>query len=652
MTTGRKIVILALGLAGFLLAAGHRPARASGGSNQDATRNAWLAKRPFISQIVIEGNTFFSDGAIKSHLFSRKNSFWEAFRSGSQNRVLRYSIYRDTLEVKYIYLRAGFLNVRVAERFDPRESDSTACLSLKIVEGERFLVDGVVLQANDTLSFYSRLVQETNRLKPGAPVDPIVLNQIVFDLKTIYANNGYPYAVVQETTDSASGPARTKIFFKAEEGALVRFGRLEVKNLRNYAPYLVRREIAFKEGETYSREKIIESQKRLYATGLFNAVNLSIASTPVSAAPAAAAPEKDTVPNFSFSAIERKPHFVTVKTGAGQDSLQDLIWDFSAAWGKRNIFVSRRIEFSVDSRYIIFTQWRPLSHRFQVRFTEPRFLESRMPLTLTAQYEPGVTSQTQPYRIQTWSLALSTRKDWSEQLYGVVTGEYENVNIYGVSPDAALLIRQEQDISIRRKLSATLVRDTRLDKFVPKSGSYTTYFAQYVGGLLGGDDSFLKGEFSWARYQPAVGPFIYATRIKTGWVKEFGGSHSVPSTDRFFLGGANSIRGFKENIIGPRTAGTAAAADSTNLGATAYFIFNQELRAPLFWKFWATVFSDFGNGYESFSQVKMKDILFSYGAGIAFLSPAGPVRLDYAQRVRSGIYDAGHRLHFTILFAF
>lgn len=647
MTAGWRHLGIFFGLAALMLIAEAGPTAASSSLGQDVAYNAWLAKRPFISQIDIEGNTVFSDGTIKSHLFSRRNSFWESFRSGSQNRVLRYSIYRDTLEIKFIYLRAGFLNVRVSERFEPRLPDSTARLIIGITEGERFLVRSVALQATDTLSFFSRLAQETSRLKPGAPVDPIIINQIIFDLKTIYANNGYPYAVVREFIDSTAGPAQTKIVFRVEEGVMVRFGRLEVRNLHTYAPYLVRREIAFKEGEVYSRDKIIESQKRLYATGLFNAVNLGIA-----AAPAGDAPAMDTTPNFSFSAIERKPHFVTVKTGAGQDSLQDLIWDFSAAWGKRNIFVSRRIEFSINSRYIIFTQWRPLSHRFQVRFTEPRFLDFRMPLSLTAQFEPGVSSQTQPYRVQTWSLALSTRKEWSEQLYGVVTGEYENVNIYGVSPDAALLIRQEQDISIRRKLSATLIRDTRLDKFVPQSGSYTTYFLQYVGGLLGGDDSFLKGEFSWARYQPAIGNAIYATRFKAGWVKEFGESHSVPSTDRFFLGGANSIRGFKENTIGPRTAGTAAAADSTNLGANAYIIFNQELRAPLFWKFWGTIFADLGNGYESFSQVGMKDILFSYGAGVAFLSPAGPVRLDYAQRVRSGIYDAGHRLHFTILFAF
>jgi len=226
-------------------------------------------------------------------------------------------------------------------------------------------------------------------------------------------------------------------------------------------------------------------------------------------------------------------------------------------------------------------------------------------------------------------------------LYAIISGRYENVNIYGIAEKNLPEFRYEEGISVRRKLDVTLVHDTRRDKFVPRSGSFTTYFAQYVGGILGGDDNFYKFEFSWARYQHAVGQAIYATRFKAGWVKEFGNSHEVPSTDRFYLGGANSIRGFKENTIGPRSE------SGVNVGANVYGIFNQELRTPLFWKFWGTVFTDMGNGWGSFSQIDIESILFSYGAGIQFLSPAGPIRLDYAHHLENGIYEEGDRWHFT-----
>ncbi len=629
---------------------------------------SWLAKKPNISAINIEGNIFFSDDKIKSHLFSRKNSFWQSFKSGSRHRVLRYSTIRDTMEVKYLYLLEGFLNVKVSERFDISPNDSSAILNMTIDEGSRYLVGLTDLEANDSLSFYRELTNVAARMKMGEAVNPIKVKEIVFDLKTIYANHGYPYAVIEDHIDAQAGPSRTVITFNASEGQLVRFGDLIVTGMSTYSPYLARREVTFDNGELYSRKKIIESQKRLYSTNLFNSISLDIRRNENGYEDSTG--RVYTRPDFVFSAIERRPHFISTKTGASQDSLQDLTWDFSTAWGKRNIFTSRRIELSFKFRFIIFTQWRTLYHRYQIKYTEPWFFNVRMPLTVTARFEPGVRSQLQPYRIETWSLAFSTRKEWSEKLFAIVTARYENVNIFGIAAENQTQFRSEQGISIRRKIDITVVRDTRIDKFMPKSGSFTTYFAQYVGGFLKGDDSFVKLEFSWARYQLAVGRAIYASRMKIGWVKEFGRSHEVPLNDRFYLGGANSIRGFRENSIGTRKIDlTIASIDSSivsdsivvdtayvalisNVGAHAYTILNQELRYPLFWKFWGSLFADIGNGWDSFADVSADNILFSYGVGIQFISPAGPIRLDYAHRLENGIYKEDDRFHFTILYAF
>lgn len=321
------------------------------------------------------------------------------------------------------------------------------------------------------------------------------------------------------------------------------------------------------------------------------------------------------------------------------------------------MFTFRRVELSYTSRFVSFSGFklRPLLHRFQFRYTEPWFMKVRLPMTLTGRFEPGVLSQKGPYRTQIWSLGLSSRKEWSPKLFALILGEYESVNIYGIGEDQAIVIRDQEEISIRRKLTATLVRDTRLDKFIPRSGSFTTYYAQYVGGFLGGDNSFVKFEFSWARYQPLVGPIIFATRLKSGLVQEFGSSASVPTNDRFYLGGANSIRGFRENSIGVRefdSISSAPAVDTTNIGSRVYLIFNSELRFPLMWKFWGSAFTDIGNGWEDISGIHPDDLLFSFGGGLQFISPAGPIRVDYAHHLENGFYQEDDRWHITILYAF
>jgi len=59
-----------------------------------------------------------------------------------------------------------------------------------------------------------------------------------------------------------------------------------------------------------------------------------------------------------------------------------------------------------------------------------------------------------------------------------------------------------------------------------------------------------------------------------------------------------------------------------------------------------------GNGWESFADARPENILFSYGAGFQFVSPAGPIRLDYAHHLENGPYKEDDRIHFTILYAF
>ncbi len=661
MTAGLKILFIGILFFVLGLSAFNSPGAAQSTSKQDKLYRSWLADEPHITDIVVQGNARFSDSKIRSRIYSKKHSLWQSLKSGSRDRVKRYSVYRDTLEVKYMYLKEGFLNIRVNEQVDVYPVDSTAIIYITINEGSQFKVGFTKLEANDSLPFYDQLQNSVRGLKVGDPVNPIRINAIAFELKSYLANNGYPYADVKHAIDSSAGPRNTHISYFADEGPLVHFGDLIVDSLHNYSPELARREITFRKGELYSREKIIESQKRLYSTSLFNSINLDFSKKNGGDRQNGTL---DLNPDFRFSAIERKAKYITIKTGASQDSLQDLSWDISSAWGKRNIFKSRRLELSFVSRFVIFTEWRLILHRYQVKFTEPRFIGFRLPITLTARFEPGVKQQIEleiedekkwyDYRIQTWLVALSTRKEWSEQFYAVFSGEYENVNIYAPSDETIAGVRNDQQISVRRKLSALIIRDSRIDKFNPKSGSFTTYFAQYVGGFLGGDDSFMKLEYSWARYQKAFANVIYATRLKGGFVKEFGTSTEVPTNDRFYIGGANSIRGFDEGSIGPQ-ADVVSEDDVTtkaNVGANTYLIFNQEIRFPMFWKFWGSGFVDIGNGFESLSDVTPENLLFAYGGGIQFMSPAGPLRLDYAHSLANGRYPEGDKWHITILYAF
>jgi len=608
----------------------------------------WLRKKPVIKSIAIEGNKFYSDSRIKRVMFSREDNIIRTIKADRNRRVQKETMLRDTSEVKYLYLTSGFLAVKLREIYEPILPDSNARIVLTVDEGRQFFYGSTSLLVNPAidgdgefdLKSKGELAGIIGRVKISRPVDPFGLRQIVYDCKSYLANNGYPYARVAFSIDTVLENDRAKISFTIETDSLVHFGDVRINGAEHFDTSQVRREITFKSGDLYRRQDILESQKRLLGAGNYLTLQM------YSPAQDTADKSKRLNPDFILNLKEKKPHYLSVKTGAGQDPYKDLIWDFSAAWGKRNIFRSRQVEFSAKSSFVIFTEWRVINHSYKIKFTEPWFLGLRMPLTLTGTFEPGVRSKVQQYRIQTWSLSLETFREL-RQWFKIYNGlEYKSVNIYGLSPEDATKLRQDKGISIRQKLYTNIIRDRRDHPFIPTTGSMTTGRLEYAGGFLGGDESYYLIETSWSRYQRAWPGWISASRIKWGYVKEFGKSKSAPIDVRYYAGGANSIRGFGENDLGPKSS------DGTPEGANVLIVGNQEFRFPLVSKFWGSLFADMGNGFLNWRDIRLNRMAITYGAGLQFISPAGPIRFDYARRIRTKFIGSGYHFHFTILYAF
>jgi outer membrane protein insertion porin family len=292
-----------------------------------------------------------------------------------------------------------------------------------------------------------------------------------------------------------------------------------------------------------------------------------------------------------------------------------------------------------------------------------------MPLITTLAFEPRLEAVIQDYRVQKISLEATAVHEFSLQTKLLISGLFEQ---YDITADSIARII-DVGISTDRKLVFQLERDTRpLDaKFNPWRGSYTTYRFEYVGGFLGGSDSFTKAVFNWAKYNRVFGSAVFANRLRLGWVDEFGGGEYVPSRDRFYLGGAFTVRGFDENTIFPPadtlvrdtiitqvpvedslTADTAVVASGILEGGEAIGLLNLELRLPLFWQFWSSIFVDCGVNAPELHRVAFDQFVLSAGIGLQFMSPVGPIRVDYGQRIGINDVDPGGRIHLSILYSF
>lgn len=611
----------------------------------------WARNRPAIDSIAIEGNSFFGDAEIESQMYSRERNLWLAIKGDRRSRVQRETLGRDTLEIKYLYLSNGFLNVRVNHEYEPVGEDSSALVRVTIDEGRQFRYGPKSVTGSFEDDFGWRFDRMVRRLKTGDPVNPFDLNELKSEMKELLANRGYPYAKIKHTVDTTGEADRCPVTFNIVADSLVHFGEVAIRGASNYPEYAARRELKIEPGEIYRREDILESQRRLFESGYYTTFQLRQAKDL----------EDKYNPDFVLRLRERKTRSLTFKAGAAQSEVRDLQWDISAAYGQRNFLGSRRYDILSDYSFAVGKDTRLIKHRYRLRLTEPWFLGIRMPVTLTGELQPRTRDAIQEFDKRSWSGAAVITKWFARKVRFIVGVEYQFVKISGASPEIIAEAKTLEGNSARRKLYGSFRRDSRDDIFVPRSGSVTELSSEYYGGFLNGDVNFFKLQAEWSRYQVTWPGWISATRFRLGWAEAFSETPSVPLDEALYLGGANTVRGFEENHLGP------LREDGTPAGARYIAVFNQEFR----WKtvqifnvlplvgdifesmpLWQSTFVDVGNGFRTKQEIRLDNLAVSVGTGLQIISPAGPIRFDYARVIDSENFDFADRWHFTILYAF
>jgi outer membrane protein assembly factor BamA len=221
---------------------------------------------------------------------------------------------------------------------------------------------------------------------------------------------------------------------------------------------------------------------------------------------------------------------------------------------------------------------------------------------------------------------------------------------------------------VQRLLSGWVERDTRNSLFNPTRGSFHDVLLQVAGGALGGKSKFFKGTGGAIRFLGLPrGPAVLGGRLRLGYIwppagdpdpsgQAIPGVERVPTQDRLFLGGANTVRGYKQdelNGLGP----SPQAGESQAGGGLAEFLANVEVRAPLVWRLGLVGFLDAGNVWQDPNSIQWEnlvpradpanvnpeDLRYTYGLGLRFGTPVGPIRFDYAWKWNVPQGDTGRR---------
>ncbi len=552
----------------------------------------------------------------------------------------------DAQRLRSYFRRSGYWDVEVTERifFDAERKRTRAVFYIE--EGVLRLLGETRVEGN--AAFSSEEVLSWTELQRG---DPLGLPQVDRDrtkIEDTYANRGF-YAVQVsadiQPSNSVGSPVLHDLVYRIDEGKRFIVGEIHVQGNDFTDERIIRRELTIHEDEFLTRDRVTESRSRLYATGYFSRVEI------LPRDPEAAEGSVDVLVHVR----ERQMRFVGLGVGYGtRDQLR-----LTGEWGHRN-FLGRGKRASV--RGLLATELFPadlVRRRLEARYVEPWLFGTRtigsVDLYLEKRREffrDPDTQERMEYDLDLKSVILNASRNLTRSTRGWLSLENEWADV-----DADPGVEPPDDLrpDITRSMALTLERDRRDDFFDPQRGFLHRLIGSVSGGFLGGDNDFWKTSFEMSWYRP-FGGVVVAGRVRVGYEEPYGQSDRVPDRLRFKLGGASTVRGYREQDIGP--------GDFVLLG-------NVEARVPLFWILHLGLFLDAGNAWQKPEDVTWRDfnpfdakddpvaaaerdVRYSTGIGLRCATPVGPVRLDFGRKlkilpVQPGVAEEDRwRFHFSL----
>ncbi len=238
-----------------------------------------------------------------------------------------------------------------------------------------------------------------------------------------------------------------------------------------------------------------------------------------------------------------------------------------------------------------------------------------------------------------------------EKLYNKLkpslTYQFENIVNYDVKP-AAELTPEDTGRVLVSSLSPAVVLDQRDDVFNPRQGALYGLVVKEALKELGSQAAFSKltAQASW--YIPA-GSVVVALSARAGMAWPFDDTPEVPLHERFYAGGSSTVRGFTQDAIGPSKKDVNGNMIPT--GGDSMAIFNFELRINPGEGLGFVLFTDAGNVWPG-QEIDLGDLRASYGIGLRYGTPVGPLRVDYGWKIHPLSGESAGDFHFSIGQAF
>ncbi len=569
-------------------------------------------QRQAISRVRFRGNAHVPARTLTGLMHTKRRAPWPLYKWPMSylysTGMLQEETLSDDLErLRAYYASLGYVDMKYAA-VDKRPSPDGRFveLDISVEEGGTYLVGDVTVSGNKI--YDTDELQRSLSMGPGATFSPNALQSDINAVRALYFAKGYTDAEI--ATEKRLNPETGKIdvAYTVKEYDPYYVGRIDIRGNTRTKDHVIRREIGVMPGDVFNGLKVQRSKERLENTGYFDSVN-------VTSAPGEGA---DRTQNLAVEVEEGKTGQLSF--GAGFSSIDGLVGFAEIA--QSNFDLMNFPYFTGGGQKMRLRAEIGFQRQdFLMSFTEPYFMGKRIAAgfdlySQSSQYLSDYFNQT---RI---GGDVRLAKAFGEFYRGDVTYKMENVNM-DVDDDASEQIKEAEGDTLISAVTFGLTRDTRDSIVFPHRGAISSVTAEFAG--LGGDADFVKIEAMASQYFVPIESFPdHVIRIagSAGVGRAYGNSSDIPLSERFFLGGGDSIRGFEYRDVGPRDSNDEPVGGEASVAGSIEYTF------PLVSKIRGAAFFDMGNVYKTPGDF-MDGIVASVGMGVRLNLPVGPIKLDY-----------------------
>ncbi len=578
-----------------------------------------------IKEIHIVGNKAFRESTLRD-LFDLDTGGWMSWYTKS-DRYSRAKLNADIETLRSYYLSRGYLEFKLDSTqvaISPDKQDVS--ITINLTEGERFVVSGVKLAGNflGKEEEFKSLVT----IKPGEAYNADTVAATTKAFSDYFGTFGFAFARVEALPEIDRVNSRVAFVLQGDPSRRAYVRRINVSGNNRTRDEVVRREFRQFESSWYDGDKIRLSRDRVDRLGFFTEVTVDTQEVTGTT---------DQV-DIAVNVIEKPTG--NLQLGAGFSSAEKLSLSFGVK--QENVFGSGNylgveVNTSKINRQLVLTTVDPYFTNDGISRSFDLYHRTNRPLD----------GQGGDYGLKTTGGSIRFGVPFTETDTVYFGSGYERLTIEpGINPLPSTYqayATQFGFTSTSIPLTVGWTRDSRDSALVPTKGRYQRVFGEWG---VAGDARYLRGNYQFQQYIPLNKQFTVALNSELGWGRGLN-NRPVPIFKNFSSGGLGSVRGFQQGSLGPRDASQLA------LGGPKKITLNAEVIAPfpgtgndrtlrLFG------FVDAGNVFGENDPYRLNDLRASYGLGVSWISPVGPLRIAIANPLRKRVGDRIERFQFQI----